>query len=210
MTDLDRALARKVLGGYIALLDVAVGRLLEAIDQAAAGTPTLLLVTAAQGLTVHEPGVLRDDWAQSADEIVHTPLFVRGAGVDRGFRRQTLTQPVDLYPTLFEWFGLKRPDTLLEGHSLLPAVRDGRAHPRQQAFAADQRGLTTVRSADHYLVQQSDPANPANDEPVRHLFAKPEDAWEVNDLAAQRPHIVDELAAEGDRFFGSASRVVER
>jgi hypothetical protein len=45
---------------------------------------------------------------------------------------------------------------------------------------------------------------------VRHLFAKPEDAWEVNDLAAQRPQIVDELAAEGDHFFGSASRVVER
>ena len=207
MTDLDRALARKVLGGYIALLDAGVGRLLDAIDQVAAGTPTLLLLTAAQGLTVHEPGVLRDDWAQSADEIVHTPLFVRGAGVDRGFRRQALTQPVDLYPTLFEWFGLERPDTLLEGHSLLPAVRDGRAHPRQQAFAADQRGLTTVRSADHYLVQQSEPAS---EEPVRHLFAKPEDAWEVNDLAAQRPQVVDELLAEGDRFFGSASRVVER
>jgi arylsulfatase A-like enzyme len=207
MTDLDRALARKVLGGYIALLDAGVGRLLEAIDQASAGTPTLLLLTAAQGLTVHEPGVLRDDWAQSADEIVHTPLFVRGAGVDRGFRRQTLTQPVDLFPTLFEWFGLERPETLLEGHSLLSAVRDGRADPRQQAFAADQRGLTTVRSADHYLVQQSEPAS---EEPVRHLFAKPEDAWEVNDLAAQRPQIVDELAAEGDHFFGSASRVVER
>ncbi len=129
MTDLDRALARKVLGGYIALLDAGVGRLLEAIDQSAAGTPTLLLVTAAQGLTVHEPGVLRDDWEHSADEIVHTPLFVRGAGVDRGFRRQTLTQPVDLFPTLFEWFGMERPEAPLEGHSLLPAVRDGRARP---------------------------------------------------------------------------------
>jgi arylsulfatase A-like enzyme len=207
MTDLDRALARKVLGGYIALLDAGVGRLLETIDHSAAGTPTLLLVTAAQGLTVHEPGVLRDAWAQSADEIVHTPLFVRGAGIDRGFRRQTLTQPVDLFPTLLEWFGLERPESPLEGHSLLPAVRDGRALPRQQAFAADQRGLTTVRTADHYLVQQSDPAS---EEPVRHLFAKPEDAWEVNDLAAQRPQVVDELAAEGDRFFGSVSRVVER
>jgi arylsulfatase A-like enzyme len=207
MTDLDRALARKVLGGYIALLDAGVGRLLETIDQSVAGTPTLLLVTAAQGLTVHEPGVLRDEWEHSADEIVHTPLFVRGAGVDRGFRRQALTQPVDLFPTLFEWFGLERPESQLEGYSLLPAVRDGRAHPRQQAFAADQRGLTTIRTADHYLVQQS---APANEEPVRHLFAKPEDAWEVNDLAAQLPQVVDELAAEGDRFFGTASRVVER
>ncbi len=64
-----------------------------------------------------------------------------------------------------------------------------------------------MRTVDHYLVQQSEPAD---EEPVRHLFAKPEDAWEVNDLAAQRPQVVDELAAEGDRFFGSASRVVER
>ncbi len=201
MTDLDRALARKVLGGYMALLDIGLGRLLETIDQSAAGTPTLLLVTAAHGLTVHEPGVLRDGTAQAADEIVHTPLFVRGAGVDRGFRRQSMTQSVDLFPTLLEWFALAT-ETPLEGQSLLPTLRDGRTSLRQHAFAADRQGLSTVRTADHYLVQQ--PAE-GNEEPLRRLFAKPEDAWEMNDLAAQFPQVVDELTAAGAAFFGSAS-----
>jgi arylsulfatase A-like enzyme len=199
MTDFDRALMRKVLGGYIALLDAGLGRLLETIDQSASNSPTLVLLTAAQGLTVHEPGLLRDQWEQSADEIVHTPLMIRPGGLNHGIRRQSLTQPLDIFPTLLEWFGLPRPESGVDGHSLLHAIRGDQSEPRQLAFAADGQRITTVRTPDYYFVHKS--AN-GDSESVPRLFAKPEDAWEVNDLAAQLPQVVEELATECARFFG--------
>jgi arylsulfatase A-like enzyme len=198
MSDFDRALIRKVLGGYLALLDDGLGRLLEAIDHSAAGEPTLLIVTAARGLTVHDPGVLRDEWESSAEELVHVPFLIRVPGLAHGVRRQTLTQPIDLFPTLCDWFGLERPGTL-EGETLLPTIRGEGAESSRLAYAADGRGLTAVRTADHYLVQR--PAESGGDS-LQRLFAKPEDAWEVNELGAQSPHVVEELAAEAARFFG--------
>jgi arylsulfatase A-like enzyme len=199
MTDFDRALARKVLGGYVALLDTGLGRLLETIEQSAASSPTLVLLTAAQGLSARDSGVLRDEWEQSADEIVHTPLMIRPAGLNHGMRRQSLTQPLDLFPTLLEWFGIEGPATALEGQSLLPAIRGQQSEPRRLAFGADGQSIQTVRTADHYFVQKS---AEQGSEPARRLFAKPEDAWEVNDLAGQLPQLVEELAGESERFFG--------
>ncbi|HEV8000591.1 MAG TPA: sulfatase-like hydrolase/transferase [Planctomycetaceae bacterium] len=203
MSDLDRALTRKVLGGYLALLDTGVGRLLETIDQSGSSTPTLVLITAAQGLTVHEPGVLRDEWEPAAEETVHVPLMIRGADVHRGVRRHSLTQPVDIFPTLLEWFGLQPPDAGLDGRSLLAESRGDQSEPRQVAFATDGGDLTTVRTPNHYFVQKSVPKSAEPDsEPAQRLFAKPEDAWEVNDVAGQNPGLVEELAAECERFFG--------
>lgn len=202
MTDFDRALTRKVLGGYLALLDTGVGRLLETIDQSASGAPTLVLITAAQGLTVHDPGVLRDEWEPAADETVHVPLMIRAAGLNRGVRRQSLTQPVDIFPTLLEWFGLERPDSGLDGRSLLAEARGEQSTPRTLAFATDGDTLRTVRTPDHYFVQKFDPNSAElHTEPSQRLFAKPEDAWEVNDLASQLPGVVEDLAAECARFF---------
>jgi arylsulfatase A-like enzyme len=202
MTDFDRALTRKVLGGYVALLDTGLGRLLETIEQSAASSPTLVLLTAAQGLSARDSGVLRDEWEQSADEVVHTPLMIRPAGLNHGMRRQSLTLPLDLFPTLLEWFGVEGPATALEGQSLLPAIRGQQSEPRRLAFGADGQSIQTVRSAEYYFVQKS--AEQGN-EPSRRLFAKPEDAWEVNDLAGQLPQLVEDLAGEGERFFGGPS-----
>ena len=98
LSGVERGLMRRVCGGYVALLDAALGRLLDQIEQDAATAPTMLIVTAARGMTVREPGLLLDDWEQLAEETVHTPLFVRPAGINRGIRRQELVQTVDLFP----------------------------------------------------------------------------------------------------------------
>ena len=94
---------------------------------------------------------------------------------------------------------MERPEGPLDGQSLLPAIRGEQSEPRQSAFASDGGDLRAVRTTDFYLVQNS--AENAG-EPARRLFAKPEDAWEVNDLAAQSPQVVDELASECAEFFG--------
>jgi arylsulfatase A-like enzyme len=202
-TDFDRVLTRKVLGGYVALLDDGLGRLLDAADQASTSESTLFVVTAAHGLAVHEAGVLRDEWEPASDELVHVPLMIRPAGSNHGVRRQSVSQSVDLAPTLLEWFGLELPQSAFDGQTLWPTIRGQQAEPRRLAFAADERSITSVRTPDYYLVQSS---AEEGSEPARRLFAKPEDAWEVNDLATQLPGVVDELAGDCDRFFGERPR----
>ena len=78
MTDAERLLSRKVLGGYVSMLDAGLGRLMEHVEPAAAASPTLLIVTAARGIAVREPGLLRDAAEPLAEETLHAPLFVRG------------------------------------------------------------------------------------------------------------------------------------
>jgi arylsulfatase A-like enzyme len=192
-TNADRTLMRKVCGGYVALLDAALGRLVEQIDHEAASSPTMLIVAAGQGLTVREPGRLTNDWELAAEETVHTPLFIRLPSASRGTRRQELVQTVDLVPTLAEWFGVDRSALALDGRSLLPLLNGEQVEPRPSATMTAGPQLSGIRTSDFYLVSRQE--NGAH-EVERRLFAKPEDIWEVNDVAAQTPEIVEQLARD--------------
>ena len=189
LSAIERGLMRRVYGGYAALLDAALGRLLDQIDQEAHTAPTLLIVTAARGMTVREPGLLVGEWEQLAEESVHTPLFIRAPGMIGGVRRQDLVQSVDLFPTLTEWFGVDASGLGLDGTSLLPSVRNEKNEPRLSVLIAGD-GVAGLRTSDYYLVSRQDESE------TRRLFAKPEDIWETNDLAQQSPDMVDQLAGQ--------------
>ncbi len=208
LSGVERGLMRRVCGGYVALLDAALGRLLDQIEQDAATAPTMLIVTAARGMTVREPGLLLDDWEQLAEETVHTPLFVRPAGINRGIRRQELVQTVDLLPTLAEWFGIDVSATALDGKSLLPVIRGEKEEPRSRALIADGPRLAGIRTSEYYLVTQqggdADGGEKGGDR--RRLFAKPEDIWETNDIASQSPDVVDQLADQLAELFADEER----
>ena len=180
---------RRVCGGYVALLDAALGRLLDQIDHEAQTAPTLLIVTAGRGMTVREPGLLVGEWEQLAEETVHTPLFIRTPGLIGGVRRQDLVQSVDLFPTLAEWFGIDASGLSLDGTSLLPTLRGEKGEQRSRVLIACD-GLAGIRTSDYYLVRRQE------DEAASRLFAKPEDIWETNDLAQQSPDMVDQLSGQ--------------
>jgi arylsulfatase A-like enzyme len=193
LSSIDRGLVRRVCGGYVALLDAALGRLLEQLDHDVATSPTLLVVTAGQGLTVREPGKLRNECDLLAEETVHSPLFIRLANASRCSRRQEIVQTVDLLPTLAEWFGVDVSALPLDGQSLLPLARGETGSHRPGAIMIASPKITGIRSDDFYLVnRQID----GESDIERQLFAKPDDVWEVNDIAAQAPNVVDRLARQ--------------
>jgi arylsulfatase A-like enzyme len=189
LSAIERGLLRRVCGGYVALLDAALGRLLDQIDHEAQTAPTLLIVTAGHGMTVREPGLLVGEWEQLAEETVHTPLFIRPPGMIGGVRRQDLVQSVDLFPTLAEWFGIDTSGLSLDGTSLLPIVGGEKSDPRAGVLIAGD-GLAGIRTSDYYLVRRQE------DDATSRLFAKPEDIWETNDLAQQSPDMVDQLSGQ--------------
>jgi arylsulfatase A-like enzyme len=193
LSSIDRGLMRKVCGGYVALLDAALGRLVEQIDHEAASSPTLLIVAAGQGLSVREPGKLTTDWELAGEETVHTPLFVRSPSLSHSTRRQEFVQTVDLVPTLAEWFGIDGTALTLDGKSLLPLIRGEQVGPRPSAIVVAGPKLSGIRTSDFYLVSHQ---GEDTHDVERRLFAKPDDIWDVNDIAAQSPEVVDQLARQ--------------
>ena len=185
----NAAIVGRLAAAYVSLIDLHLGRLLDAIEPIW-DDDCLLIITAAAGM---HAGVVRQQphpWPQLADEVVHTPLLIRGPQTGLGSRRRALAQTVDLPPTLCEWFGVQEGRAGQEGVSLLPIVRDEVGDVRHAAYLGDGLHVAGVRTHDFYLIE---PANVAEGGRAR-LFVKPDDAWEIHDVAPQTPGQAETLS----------------
>jgi arylsulfatase A-like enzyme len=192
-------LCRRVFAGYVSLLDVGLGQLLPHIEQAMSTSETLGIVTAARGGTIHQSSVLIEDSEPLSDENVRTPLLIRIPGLVRGVRRQSLVQTVDIASTLLEWFGLAVAGTDFEGSSLWPVIQGNADQVRAHAFTGAGPTSAGIRRHDFYLVKGR--ATDRESHGLSRLFAKPEDVWDMNDVALHFPGVVEELSSDLDRFF---------
>ena len=198
---------REVEVMYAALLtqfDHLLGRLLATVDRLFGESSPLIVLVAAHGQSVCEAEMLTPFTDQSAeqsevsgalrDELVHAPLLIAGAsGETLGSRRQDLVTPMDVLPTLGEWFGHAASSG--DARSLIPLLRNEEGDWRSEVVLLDDEGHAAVRTAEFLYVanriaaqsldEQAEPS-----ESLGSLFLKPEDVWEVNDVADQRPEQV--------------------
>jgi len=107
----------------VALCDHELGRLLDYMDARRMWDDTALVVTTDHGFLLGE----HDWWAKIVmpcyNEVAHIPLFIHHPDFAsrRGSRRQSLTQTIDLAPTLLDIFGTPAPEQS-QGFSLLPLL----------------------------------------------------------------------------------------
>jgi arylsulfatase A-like enzyme len=203
-------LSRCLYAAHVTQLDYWLGQLLDSIEQLPGDQERLLIVTAAAGDAFLQSQALPGKLSKLAEERVHVPLIIRAHGSRQAGRSQRLTQAVDLAATLVDWFGVA-PDTMpREGESLLPVIRGEQRYSEQREFlclGAD-GPVWGIRTEDFYLVQQADdPANKTadgSDPPARSLFVKPDDVWEIHNVADQFIAEADGLAADLDRFVERA------
>ena len=116
----------EIRANYMALVtmcDAYLGRLLDYMDAHGMWEDTAIVVTTDHGFMLGE----HDWWAKSRmpfyNEIANIPLLVchpRHADL-AGQRRRSLTQNIDLMPTLLGWHGLAVPETVC-GHRLDPVL----------------------------------------------------------------------------------------
>ena len=164
--------------GTITYFDAQLGNLLDALDD----TDWTIVVTASSGLTIDElatggPGI--------GEESVHLPLIVRFA--DRrhaGDRISTLTQPSDLVATLRSLLQLPVESG---GRDLMPLIV-GDAESLRSSVVCVHGDAASLRTAEWALLRTAE-------SPSR-LFVKPDDRWEVNDVAPHHREIVETLEAE--------------
>ncbi|HEX3316345.1 MAG TPA: sulfatase-like hydrolase/transferase [Gemmataceae bacterium] len=165
--------------GAMTYFDAQLGNLLDAFED----SEWTIVVTASMGLAIEElalggPGI--------GEESVHLPLIVRFA--DRrhaGERMSALTQPSDLVATLRSWLELPADSTL--GRDLMPLVR-GEIESLRPSVVSVQGESAALRTPEWALLRAAESAS--------RLFVKPDDRWEVNDVAQHHREVVEALEAE--------------
>jgi arylsulfatase A-like enzyme len=192
--DADFVRLQRTYATVVTALDSHFGAWLDELNQLGFLEDTLLCVTANRGLALGEHGFVGDCRPWPYEEFAHVPLlFHWPKGCAGGSRVSALTQPVDLMPTLLDAFGAPSPD--VHGKSLLPLLRGEVAQTREYACTGIRLGEAvewSLRTRDWAYIL---PANQAPNEPPRapQLYVKPDDRWEVNDVAQHHWETVEQL-----------------
>jgi hypothetical protein len=168
--------------GQVSLLDTCLGALLEFLQGAAAGSETLLVLTSPRGFSLGEQRRIGPCDEALYSELVHVPLVLRFP--DRfaaTARSQALVEPADLWATLLDWWGVAGHSDSPTAGSLLPIVRQQSDTLHDRLCIAGQGTQRAIRTPAWYLRAAGQPE----------LFAKPDDRWEVNNVAVRCQEIVE-------------------
>jgi arylsulfatase A-like enzyme len=182
--------------------DAEVGRLLETLEENDELEETLLVFTASSGFPLGEHGHIGG--VSLYEESVHLPLIVRfPAAAQAGMRIGALTQPVDLFPTLLGWLGTIAPAS--QGFDLGSLIREETEAVRPfavsmlgEANSQANQPTAALRSLDWALLPG---------ENGRQLFVKPDDRWEVNDVAPRMPELADTLEGTVAAFLAKLDSI---
>lgn len=187
-----------VEGRYAALvsaLDENVGRLLAVLDETGLASDTLVLFLSDNGgaRSVHEGrnGPMRGGKNQLLEGGIRVPLIVRWPGrIAAGVVCDALVASFDLFPTIAEIAGVDLTDVPIDGRNLMTLLGGGADNFEgplfwQDVFAGEPR--FAVRRGRWKL--HSEKGNTT-------LYDLRDDPGETTDLAASRPEIVVDLAAE--------------
>jgi arylsulfatase A-like enzyme len=159
--------------------DAEVAGIVNALRERGLDTATTLIVTSGYGWPLGEHGVVGATGSRMHEELVHLPLIVRLPMGREAMRRvAAFTQTSDLAATILELFGVPATPSLL---SLMSGKAGGRDVCRYSTGV--ERGLRTHEWS--FL--------PATEDRPARLYRKPDDIWEVNDLAPRHPDECDRL-----------------
>ena len=209
LTDEQRARHPAVYAGSVSLIDYWLGELLQHLQSQIADEPLLVIVIAARGDYWQQinPSRLNESLVSSqklGDQVARTPLVLRVQG-DLRFdeivclRSSRLVQTYDLVPTLLDWFHVpvNTAETDFDGQSLLRELTE-EAPARTHLWYGDEGSFTAVRTQDWLCIRNqgiervNDPAT-ENEPSEISLFVKPEDSWDINDIASQQPEVIADL-----------------
>jgi hypothetical protein len=187
---------RHVLAGQLTLLDRCLALMLAAIPAADASDWTIL-VAGVRGLGLGLHGRLGCGPMPPYGELIHLPAVL----VDHRERMAAqrfggLVTPADLGTTLLEHLGRPPPpaDDPRAGRSLRPLLDDWRGPDRDRVVCPTAQGTAVITPA--WQLVTSEPNGPADvGERPRRLYAKPDDFFELSDVADRVPDVAEELGS---------------
>ena len=185
--------------GQVSVWDACLGGLVEATEMTSQAEETLLIVISPRGFPLGEHHVVGFPCdvgdRQLHAEGVHIPWLVhRSVGAAASLRSSALVQPADLYTTLLAWWNVTPPQPAggdgwsqnLLAQLDLPAQRRGAAGRDRAVVAGNQ--AWALRSPAWYQIHGQQPPGE-----IDRLYVKPDDRWEMNDVAARCPDVVSAM-----------------
>ncbi len=198
-----RNLVRSYLAS-VSFIDSQIGRLLDALAANGLAENTVVVVWGDHGWHLGEKLITGKNtlWERST----RVPLIFAGPGVTRGGRCSRPAELLDIYPSLAELCGLPAR-TDLEGHSLVPQLRDAGAARPWPAITSHNQGNHAVRSERWRYIHYADDSEElydlsADPHEWHNIAAKPEHAAVLMEHRKWLPKIDVPPAA------GSANRVL--
>lgn len=138
---------RELIHGYYAAVsytDANVGRLLNALDSLDLTKNTIIVLWGDHGWHLGDHNI----WCKHTnfEQATHAPLIIAAPGISPN-KTNSLSEHVDIFPTLCDLAGVKIP-TVLDGKSLVPLMKNPSAtvkkyavsqYPRSSTGAEDER-----------------------------------------------------------------------
>jgi len=137
----------------VSFVDHQVGKLLEAIDDSHYSDNTYIVLYSDHGFHLGE----KERWAKRSlwEESTRVPMIIVGPGIAEGKICDKPVQLLDIYPTLLELAGLK-DDPKLEGHSIVPLLKNPEADWPYMARTSFGPGNYTIRSERYRYIHYND------------------------------------------------------
>ena len=183
--------------GQVSLLDTCLGILLDALWSGPHAADTGLLATAMRGYPLGEHRYVGTSVPLLHGEALQVPwLFHAPTGEGAAWRAHQILQPPDLFPSLLEWLDVPRPPQPLWGRSALPRHLESESRSaREQAVSVEGSRLAIRVPA--WFLRQDESGSP-------HLYAKPDDRWEGNEVADRCQEVVEQLTEVQEAFRSAA------
>lgn len=180
-------------GAQVSAVDQSVGRILDAIRDAAIEDNTIVLFASDQGSLFPNTPLRGTKQVGTAlyEGAAKIPFIVKWPGITKaGDNDKTQIQTTDIFPTLLEIVG-EKPDDFegLEGKSLVNVIKNKQPLTREALYfyrSYDSQYASVLRSDNYKLIAYR------NGE--YELYKVDEDISEENNLVKTKPDVVNELA----------------
>ncbi|HIE99947.1 MAG: sulfatase [Fuerstiella sp.] len=172
----------------ITFADAQLGRILKTLDETGLTKNTIVVFTSDHGYHMGEHGHYQK--TTLFENAARVPLVIAGPGVEAiGQTADTPAEMVDFYPTLAELAGLETPE-FAAGVSLVPALKDASAMPRESALTQYSNGYS-IRTVRYRYTEWGDDGAGGNE-----LYDHQSDPEEMHNLAGavEQAGVVEQLS----------------
>jgi len=219
----DLPTPRREYAAFISTIDDAVGRLMEHLDALGLREDTIVIYQSDHGHSNEErtfggggsAGPFRGSKFSLFEGGIRIPAIISWKGhLEENSVRNQFGANVDWMPTIAELCGIKIPEQILDGKSLVPVIRDEKAETAHEKFFWHYPSVTmhkgdaqwAVRAGEWKLIvngvdrsKTREPLDPVNDKFFLVNFTR--DYTETRNFAGDYPEKVRDLTDLHDEWF---------
>ncbi|NHF59535.1 sulfatase [Flavobacteriaceae bacterium TP-CH-4] len=173
----------------ISFMDRQLGRVLDALEENGQAENTIIVLWSDHGFHLGEKEISGKNtlWERST----RVPLIFAGKGIGVGQKTNEPVELLDIYPTLNELCGMPEKEDL-EGHSLVPFLKDAKATRPWPAITTNNWNNHAVRTKEWRYIRYADGSEELYDlrkDPNEwtNLIGRPEYRSKADSLAAWLP-----------------------